>query len=101
VTVFQCSGSNCTSVPIQLGVDTPIYVTFYGTGIRNRSSLANVSATIHGISVPVQYAGPTPGFTGLDQVNVLLPLTLRGSGESNVVLTVDGQTSNTVTINVQ
>jgi uncharacterized protein (TIGR03437 family) len=101
VTVFQCSGTNCTSVPIQLGVDTPIYVTFYGTGIRNRSSLDNVSVTIHGVKVPVLYAGPTPGFTGLDQVNVALTLDLRGSGESNVVLTVDGQTSNTVTINVQ
>jgi len=101
VIVFQCSGSNCTSVPIQLGVDTPIYVTFYGTGIRNLSSLANVSVTIHGVNVPVLYAGPTPGFTGLDQVNVALTLNLRSSGESNVVLTVDGQTSNTVTINVQ
>jgi uncharacterized protein (TIGR03437 family) len=101
VTVFQCSGSNCTPVPIQLGVDTPVYVTFYGSGIRNRSSLDNVSVTIHGVNVPVLYAGPTPGFTGLDQVNVALPLNLRGSGESNVMLTVDGQTSNTVTINVQ
>jgi uncharacterized protein (TIGR03437 family) len=101
VTVFQCSGSTCTSVPIDTGLDTPVYVTFYGTGIRNRSSLANVTVTINGTSVPVLYAGPTPGFTGLDQVNVPLLLSLRGSGESNVVLTVDGQVSNTVTINIQ
>ncbi len=101
VTVFQCTSTGCTSVPISLGVDTPIYVTFYGTGIRGRSSLSNVAVTIKGISVPVSYAGPTPGYTGLDQVNVGLPLTLRGSGESNVVLTVDGVTSNTATINVQ
>jgi uncharacterized protein (TIGR03437 family) len=99
--VFQCSGSTCSAVPIVLGVDTPIYVTFYGTGIRNRSSLANVSVTIHGTSVPVLYAGPTPGFAGLDQVNVALTLNLRGSGESDVQLTVDGQSSNAVTINVQ
>ncbi|HJZ96524.1 MAG TPA: hypothetical protein VKE70_08450, partial [Candidatus Solibacter sp.] len=101
VTVFQCSDSTCTSVPIALGVDTPIYVTFYGTGIRNASSLSNVSATISGVRVPVLYAGPTPGFTGLDQVNVVLPLTLRGAGESNVLVTADGQTSNAVTINVK
>jgi uncharacterized protein (TIGR03437 family) len=100
VPVFQCGASGCTAVPIQLGVDTPIYVTFYGTGIRNRSSLANVSVSIHGISVPVLYAGPTPGFSGLDQVNVALPLNLRGSGSSDVVLTIDGQTSNTVSISV-
>ena len=101
VTVFQCTGSSCVSVPINVGVDRPVYVSFYGTGIRNRSSLANVTVTINGAGVPVLYAGPTPGFTGLDQVNVGLILSLRGSGESNVVLTVDGQTSNAVTINIQ
>jgi uncharacterized protein (TIGR03437 family) len=101
VPVYQCAGSSCVSVPIALGVDTPVYVSFYGTGIRNRSSLANVAMTINGISVPVLYAGPAPGYTGLDQVNASLVLGLRGSGESNVVLTVDGQVANTVTINVQ
>lgn len=101
VTVFQCNASGCTSVPIALGVDTPIYVTFYGSGIRNRSSLSNVTVTINGSSVPVLYAGPAPGYTGLDQVNVGLTLALRGSGEANVVLTVDGKTANTVTINIQ
>ena len=101
VPVFQCAGSSCVSVPIALGADTPVYVSFYGTGIRNRSSLANVAMTINGISVPVLYAGRAPGFTGLDQVNAGLVLSLRGSGESNVVLTVDGLAANTVTINVQ
>jgi uncharacterized protein (TIGR03437 family) len=101
VPVFQCAGSSCASVPIVLGANTPVYVSFYGTGIRNRSSLANVAMTINGIGVPVLYAGPAPGYTGLDQVNASLVLSLRGSGESNMVLTVDGQTANTVTINVQ
>jgi len=89
------------SAPIVLGIDTPVYVSFFGTGIRNRSSLANVAMTINGIGVPVLYAGPAPGYTGLDQVNAALVLNLRGSGESNVVLTVDGQAANTVTINIQ
>jgi len=101
VPVFQCAGSSCVSVPIVLGIDTPVFVSFFGTGIRNRSSLANVAMTINGIGVPVLYAGPAPGFTGLDQINVALVLSLRGSGESNVVLTVDGQVGNTVTIDVQ
>ena len=101
VPVFQCGSSGCTSVPINLGVDTPVYLTLYGTGIRNRSSPANVQVTINGQSVPVEYAGPQPTFAGLDQVNVALILSLRGSGESNVVLTVDGQLSNTVTVNIE
>jgi uncharacterized protein (TIGR03437 family) len=60
-----------------------------------------VTATTNGVSVPVLYAGPAPDFIGLDQVNTGLPLTLRGSGEVNVVLTVDGQSSNAVTIRIQ
>jgi uncharacterized protein (TIGR03437 family) len=87
-------------VPIALGVDLPVYVSFYGTGIRNRNSLADVAVAINGVSLPVLYAGPAANYVGLDQVNVGLPLSLRGSGEANVVLTIDGQTSNAVTINV-
>ena len=101
VPVFQCTASGCASVPIQLGVDTPIYVSLYGTGIRNRSSINNVGVTINGVTAPVLYAGAAPAYPGLDQVNVLLPLTLRGAGESNVVLTVDGVKSNVVTLNVR
>jgi uncharacterized protein (TIGR03437 family) len=101
VSVFQCSVGACTSVPIVLGVDTPVYVSFYGTGIRGRSSLSNVKMTIAGTAVPVQFAGAQTTYPGLDQVNVQLPLSLRGAGESNVVLTVDGQVSNTVTISVK
>ena len=101
VPVFQCGSAGCVSVPIALGVDQPVYVSFYGTGIRNRSSLGNVTVTINGIALAAQYAGPVANFAGLDQVNVGLPLTLRGSGEVNVVVTVDGQSSNAVTINIQ
>ncbi len=101
VSVFHCDHSVCESTPIDLGVDTPVYLSLYGTGIRNRSSLANVSVTIAGQAVPVLYAGPQVQYDGLDQVNVSLPLSLRGKGESNVLLTVDGHTANAVTINLK
>jgi len=84
-----------------LSADAPNYLTLYGTGIRNRSSLTNVQVTVNGVSVPVEYAGPQPTYAGLDQVNVLLPLTLSGSGLSDLVVTVDGHTSNAVQIDVQ
>jgi uncharacterized protein (TIGR03437 family) len=100
VPVFVCSASGCVSTPLALGVDTPILLSLYGTGIRNRSSLSNMVMTINGINTPVLYAGPQPTFEALDQINVTLPLTLRGAGEVNIVLTVDGQTANVVTINV-
>ncbi len=101
VQVFECTSSGCVSTPIDVGLDTPVYLTLYGTGIRNRTALSNVKVTIHGISVPVLYAGAQGGFAGLDQVNVPLTLDLRGSGESNVILTVDRQSSNAVTINIK
>jgi uncharacterized protein (TIGR03437 family) len=101
VPVFQCDASGCVAVPIELGVDTPAYLTLYGTAIRGRSSLANVTVTINGVTAPALYAGPTPGFAGLDQINVGLSLSLRGSGQANVTVTADGQTSNVVAIDIQ
>jgi uncharacterized protein (TIGR03437 family) len=101
VPVFQCGAQGCVAVPIPVGVDRPVYLSFYGTGIRNRSTLTAATVSINGTPLPALYAGPAPGFLGLDQVNVALPLSLRGAGEVNVSLTVDGRTSNAVTINVQ
>jgi uncharacterized protein (TIGR03437 family) len=60
-----------------------------------------VTCTIHGVGVPVQYAGPQPGFLGLDQINVTLPLALKGSGQSEVIVTAGGHTSNTVLLDIQ
>jgi uncharacterized protein (TIGR03437 family) len=99
--VFQCFVSGCTALPLALGVDTPIFLSLYGTGIRNFSSLSNVQVTIGGIAVPVLYAGPQGSFPGLDQVNVPLTLNLRGMGLAKILLTVDGQNSNAVMVDVQ
>jgi len=65
------------------------YLILFGTGLRLRTSLANISATFDGIDVPVQYAGRQPEFAGVDQLNLKLPKSLAGrSGPLN--LTVDG-----------
>jgi uncharacterized protein (TIGR03437 family) len=102
VRVFVCDKpGNCTSVPIQLGVDTPVYVSFYGTGIRGRASPADASVTIGGFTARILYAGAQGTYPGLDQVNVGLPLSLRGAGEVDVTLTVGGQSSNTVRIAIE
>jgi uncharacterized protein (TIGR03437 family) len=78
-----------------------LVVTFYGTGLRKRSDLANVTATIGGVPVPVQFAGAQGQFPTLDQLNVQIPGNLRGRGEVTVVFTVDGKSTNPVTINIQ
>jgi uncharacterized protein (TIGR03437 family) len=51
--------------------------------------------------VPVLYADAQPEYAGLDQVNVALTLNLRGLGEVDVIVTVDGKPSNPVRVNVQ
>jgi uncharacterized protein (TIGR03437 family) len=101
VPVFSCAGPRCGTVPIDLGVDAPVYLSLYGTGIRHLSRLTNVICTVGGVSVPVLYAGLQPVYAGLDQVNVLLPFSLRGLGEADVVIIVDGSPSNAVRVNLR
>jgi uncharacterized protein (TIGR03437 family) len=101
VPLYACNNSPCRALPIDLGLDTPVYLSLYGTGIRNRSSLDNVLVTINGISVPVLFARPQPTFPGLDQINIPLPLALRGSGVAAVVIKVDQHQANTVTVDIQ
>jgi uncharacterized protein (TIGR03437 family) len=59
-----------------------------------------VKVTIGIVDVAPLYAGPQPMFPGLDQINVPLPLTLRGAGEVNVTVTIDVMMSNPVKIDV-
>jgi uncharacterized protein (TIGR03437 family) len=100
VYTFQCtSATSCTPLPIDLGLTTDtVVLELFGTGIRGRSSLANVTCKIGTTTVPVQYAGAQFGYVGLDQVNITLPKTFRGTGAANVALTVDGQAANVVAI---
>lgn len=101
VPVFECGASGCAAVPIEIRPEAPVYLTLYGTGIRNRSSLAGVTCRIGDVNLPVSYAGAQPVFAGLDQVNVPLAFDRRISGEVDVVLTVDGQASNPVRIGLR
>ena len=78
----------------------PLYLSLYGTGIRGASSIANLDVTIGGVPVPVEYAGPQRQFAGLDQVNLHLPRSLNGKGETDLVLTVDGVAANTIRIGI-
>ena len=100
VAVYQCE-LVCSTVAIVLSANAQVVVSFFGTGIRGAGGASSVSCSIHGVSVPVQFAGPQPAFLGLDQINVALPLSLKGSGQSEVIVTAEGHASNTVLINIQ
>lgn len=71
-----------------------VYLLLFGTGLRYRSSLLAVHVILAGQRLAVTYAGPQGTYPELDQVNVLLPRSLAGSGEVDVRLVVDGQQTN-------
>ena len=98
VAVFDSNAKVYVPSPIVIGADS-LYLQLYGTGIRYVPTLSKVTCTIGGINAQVLYASAAPGFSGLDQVNVVVPGSLAGAGTVNVVITVDGQTSNVVTLN--
>lgn len=77
-----------------------VFLVLYGTGIRNFSSLSNLTAKIGGVDAQVVFAGPQGEFAGLDQVNLRLPDGLAGRGDVIVELIVDGRMANPVNIYV-
>jgi uncharacterized protein (TIGR03437 family) len=58
------------------------------------------SAKIGSVAATVSFAGLTPGFIGLGQMNIVVPSTL-GPGVYPLSVTIDGQTSNSGTIAVK
>jgi uncharacterized protein (TIGR03437 family) len=60
-----------------------------------------VSVTIGGQPAVVQFAGLTPGFAGLYQVNVQIPAGVTPSASVPLVISQDGVPSNTVTLAVR
>lgn len=86
--------------PIMLD-QRPVYLSLFGTGIRGRSSLNNVTATIGGLNALVTYAGPQGSIPGLDQVNVLVSASLQGVGLVPLVVTADGVATNQVLVGLK
>ena len=85
--------------PIDVGTtEQPAFVILFGTGLRN-SPANSVRAIIGGLEVPVTPV-PAPGFTGLDQVNVQIPVSLKGRGNVDLSVVAAGAASNTVTVNL-
>ncbi len=88
--------------PIDLGPDTDqVFLILYGTGLHLRGSLSGVAVQVGGLDASVQYAGQQGYYVGLDQVNVLLPRALAKKGWVDLVMTVDGKTANTGTIQIK
>ncbi len=84
----------------------PNIIAFFGTGLGTDATdvdgdvSAAVQATIGGNPATVQYAGRAPGFTGLNQWNIVLPVGIT-SGTHTVIVSRQGASSNAVTIAIR
>lgn len=99
---FDAEQNRFVSLPIDPGsVTEQVHLVLFGSGFRQRSNLTNVSASIAGITLPAQFAGAQGELAGLDQANVLLPASLQGRGEVEVILIVDGLATNPVRVTIR
>jgi uncharacterized protein (TIGR03437 family) len=90
VLVIYCTG---------LGEVNPRAVAGFPIPVQPESTVVDpVTASIGGTNAPVQFAGATPGFVGLYQVNVAVPAGIPASASTPLALTQGWRASRTVTI---
>jgi uncharacterized protein (TIGR03437 family) len=102
---FACASAyNCADTPVNVGSGAT-YLILFGTGVEYHVNPVIVEITGQNgnplASPTASYAGAQGSYAGLDQINVLLPASLAGSGVVKVSLLVDGMASNTVQIQIQ
>lgn len=81
--------------------DEQVFLILFATGLRFRSGLTPVSIRLGSVILPASFAGPQGQYEGLDQVNVALPRSLRGTGEATLSLVVDGRESTKVRLTIK
>jgi uncharacterized protein (TIGR03437 family) len=91
VIVFYCSGLGAVDHPVSAGAQTPL------TPLSN--TINPVTVTIGGKQQKAAFAGLTPLFAQLYQVNVVMPSGVP-AGTADVTLSAAGQDSEPVTIQV-
>ncbi|HWQ31812.1 MAG TPA: DUF5666 domain-containing protein [Blastocatellia bacterium] len=112
---FDSAQNRIVPVPIQRNAGDTLYLVLFGSGIRNAPDsdgnpgngvAENVQVTIGGVNAQVLFAGPAPGFAGLDQLNVQIPADVAAGANVTIQVRVsDGQgtliRANTVTVTIQ
>lgn len=88
--IFTLNGSGSGAGAV---IRTGNFISLYLTGLGD--STGNPVVTLNGAPVNVTYAGPAPGYPGLDQINFELP---AGVTSGTVVVVANGRASNPVTI---
>ena len=95
--IWDCSGA-CRTVPIPFANGVSTTLRLEGSGFRHATSRAAIRVAVDDVPVPVVSFRPLPG-NGRDELTIQLPGELRGRGETDLVMTVDGVVSNVVQIN--
>ncbi|MGD0298804.1 MAG: hypothetical protein ABSE86_16995 [Bryobacteraceae bacterium] len=87
-------------MPVSIGnpLHAGDYLELFLTGL---GADTQAQVTIGGASCPVTYAGPAPGFVGLDQINCQVPSGLAASAAANLVVTAGARSSNVTTVAVE
>ncbi|MFN0086256.1 MAG: BACON domain-containing protein [Blastocatellia bacterium] len=99
---WNAAQNRFTARAIDFGNPThQLYLILFGTGLRHCSAPAAASASLGGVDAPILFAGPQGAFAGLDQINLQIPRALAGRGEIDILISIDGQTANTIRINVK
>jgi len=91
--VIYCDGLGSVDQPVVAGSQTPV------TPLTR--TLDAVSVTIGSRPAPVFFAGLTPGFTGLYQINAIVPGGVAPGDGVPLVITQAGQASPPVSISVR
>jgi adhesin/invasin len=99
--VNQDGTVNSADLRAPAGSEIAVYLTGLGVMFSNPSPAIaqNVSATIGGKSAAPAYAGPAPGYVGLNQVNLIVPSLT--TGDYAVSVSVGGVTANTAIVSIQ
>lgn len=97
---WDATQTKFVAVPIDFGADEIVLV-LYASGVRFRSNLKNIVATVGGVPMNVEYAGNQNQYVGLDQINIRLARSLIGRGEVEVNLTIDGRAANAVRVAIK
>lgn len=103
VSRFDTATSRYVPQPVNLGpTGEQVYLILFGTGLRRRTSLASVTGAVDGLSTPVGFAQAQGSLIGTDQINLgPLPRALAGRGNVNVMLNVEGRSTNVLVVAIQ
>jgi uncharacterized protein (TIGR03437 family) len=90
--------------PLRAGDYVQLYLTGLGTTARSGDfDLAALQPTVSigGMACRVTYAGAAPGFTGLDQINCIVPSGIGGQSAATVVITRGVRSSPVTTVAIR